>query len=222
VKDLRALDDVIRHDASLDRLRAIAARSLEDDPAHDIHHALRVALGTVRMAPEVAPRLCIAAALLHDLVNVPKSSPDRARASQLSADAARPLLVEEGFAARDVDVVCDAIRDHSYSRGARPTSALGRALQDADRLESLGAMGAIRTFVTGARMGALPFEPADPFARARALDDRRYSIDHFYVKILGLAATMCTDAGRAEAERRTGFLRVFLDQLAEELGTTAR
>lgn len=216
--DLHALDELIRHDAALARLREAAAAHVDDDPAHDTHHALRVALWTIRFAPAVDRRLCVAAALLHDLVNVAKSSPERARASELSAAAARPLLVEAGFAGDELALICDAIRDHSFSRGAVPTSELGRALQDADRLESLGALGAIRTFVTGARMGSRPFEAADPFARDRPLDDRRYAIDHFYVKLFALAATMRTDAGRVEAERRTIFLRAVVAELAEELG----
>jgi uncharacterized protein len=222
VADLPALTDEIHRDPDLARLRAIAADRLADDPAHDVHHALRVALFTTRFAPAVDRRLCIAAALLHDIVNVPKTSPDRARASELSAAAARPLLIEARFAAADLDLVCDAIRDHSFSRGAIPVSDLGCALQDADRLESLGAIGAIRTFVTGARMDSAPFDPVDPFARDRPLDDRRYSVDHFYAKLLGLAATMRTAAGRAEAVRRTVFMRAFLDELASELGTSAR
>jgi uncharacterized protein len=53
------------------------------------------------------------------------------------------------------------------------------------------------------------------------LDDARYSVDHFHSKLLRLPGTMCTEAGRSEAERRAAFLRAFLSQLGDELGRPA-
>ena len=191
----------------------------EGDDAHGVEHVLRVALWTVRIGGgTIDHREGLAAALLHDLVNVPKSSPDRSRASELSAEAARPLLEAAGFATDAVDRIAGAIRDHSFSRGATPESALGRALQDADRLEALGAIGIMRCIATGQRMGGALFHPSDPWAERRDLDDRAYSIDHFYTKLLKLPGTMQTDAGRVEAERRAAVLTRFADALREELG----
>jgi uncharacterized protein len=189
------------------------------DPTHDTAHALRVALAALRLGgDEVSAREVVAAALLHDAVNVPKSSPERAQASARSAAAARARLPAAGFAPDAVERIAAAIRDHSFSRGAVPEGALGRALQDADRLEALGAIGLLRCLATGERMGAAWFCAEDPWARARPLDDRRYSVDHFFAKLLRLPATMCTAAGRAEAERRAAFLRAFLVALGEEIG----
>ncbi len=200
-------------------LYAEARERLDDDPGHDVAHCLRVARWAVRLgAGAVDRREAIAAALLHDVVNVPKDSPDRARASELSAAVARELLPRFGFAADAVDRIADAVRDHSYSRGATPETPLGRALQDADRLEALGALGIFRTATCGAKMGARYFHPDDPWARGRPLDDVRFTVDHFFQKLLGLAETMNTAAGRAEAERRTAFLRAFLEQLGHEIG----
>jgi uncharacterized protein len=76
----------------------------------------------------------------------------------------------------------------------------------------------MRTISTGARMSARYFHDADPFATARPLDDRAFSIDHFRAKLLGLAQTMLTPEGRAEAARRTALMLAFLDALASELG----
>jgi uncharacterized protein len=166
----------------------------------------------------VEPREAIAAGLLHDYVNVPKNSPDRARASELCAEAAAPLLASAGFAADAITRISDAIRDHSFSRGATPTQPLGRALQDADRLEALGAIGIARTFATGQRMGAKFFEETDPFAQERELDDIAFSVDHFYKKLLGLPDTMLTEPGRAEGRKRAKLLQDFLDALGDELG----
>lgn len=197
-------------------------RRLDDDPGHDLAHVLRVAEWTVRIGGDDVPRReAIAAALLHDVVNLPKDSPDRARASELSAGVAREVLPRFGFTDDAVARVAEAVRDHSYSRGATPESPLGRALQDADRLEALGALGIFRTATCGGRMGARYAHPEDPWGRERPLDDMRYTVDHFFCKLLGLARTMNTAAGRAEAERRTEFLRAFLRQLGTELGAPA-
>ncbi len=192
---------------------------LDDDPGHDVEHCLRVAGWTLRCGgEEVDPSEAIAAALLHDVVNVPKDDPRRAEASALSAREARPILVSFGFDAAAVDRIADAIEDHSYSRGATPRSALGRALQDADRLESLGVLAVFRTISTGTRMGSRYFDGKDPWAEARPLDDLRFSVDHFFTKVLRLHATMQTDSGREEARRRTAVLERILDDLADELG----
>lgn len=196
------------------------ARRSGDDPGHDIHHARRVATWTLRLAEGRVPaRLCVAAALLHDVVNVPKDSPHRALASTRSAELARQILGELGLDPTEAELVAEAIADHSYSRGKVPRSELGRALQDADRLEALGALGLMRCVSTGARMSAAYFEPEDPWAEHRSLDDARYSIDHFFTKLLRLPASMQTEAGRREAERRAEFMRSFLRQLGDELGS---
>ena len=218
----------IAADPELTRLLDFARERMDDDPGHDLAHCLRVAIWAVALGEpaqagvaatdNVDPREAIAAALLHDIVNVPKDSPDRARASELCADLARRELPAFGFTDAAVSRIGDAIRDHSYSRGAVPDSPLGQALQDADRLEALGVIGVFRCISTGARMGARYFHDEDPFAEHRELDDRAFSIDHFTNKLFKLPATMLTAKGRAEAERRARVLSFTLSQLAIELG----
>lgn len=204
---------------ALRALLAEVARRADGDPGHDLDHVLRVALWTVRIGGDALfADEAVAAALLHDLVNVPKSSPDRSRASELCAEAARPLLRAEGFSEEATERVTEAIRDHSFSRGASPVHPLARALQDADRLEALGAIGVFRTLSTGVLLGARYFHPDDPWARHRALDDKAWSVDHFFTKLLRLPATMLTAAGRREAERRAAFMRALLEQLGDEVG----
>jgi uncharacterized protein len=211
--------ELINHDASLRALRDAMAQLLDDDPGHDLEHSLRVAGWALRCAAEtVCPRECVAAALLHDLVNLPKDHPERASASERSAAEARDLLPRHGFDAPASERIARAIEDHSFSRGATPRDPLGDALQDADRLEALGALGLMRTISTGVRMGARYFHADDPWAHGRALDDRKYSVDHFFTKLLTLPDTLRTPVGRAEGHRRARFLGDFLDQLGVELG----
>lgn len=219
-ESIQELRETIRADAVLAELHAVAHRCGADDPAHDVAHAERVALWTLRLAPQVEPRTAIAAALLHDNVNLPKDSPDRARASELGAAEAARILPGLGFSAAETASIADAIRTHSYSRGEPPASELGRALQDADRLETLGALGLCRVLSTGTRLGARYFEAVDPWAERRDLDDRSYSVDHFFTKLLGLCDTMLTPEGRREARARTEYLLSFLEQLGREIGAS--
>ncbi|HEY6195987.1 MAG TPA: HD domain-containing protein [Candidatus Eisenbacteria bacterium] len=224
--DLSPLDALLAVDAVLAtllaELRSRDAGRAAPDPAHDASHALRVARWTLALGGlSVDPREAVAAALLHDAVNPPKDSPDRGTASERSADFARERLPALGFSTDSIARIADAIRDHSFSRGAVPASPLGCALQDADRLEALGAIGLLRCISTGVRMGGAWFDADDPWAEARPLDDARFSVDHCFTKLLELPATMRTEAGRAEAERRAAFLREFLARLGDELGRPA-
>lgn len=216
---LASLRARIEETPTLASILAIAKEKLDDDPGHDVEHALRVAHWTTKLAESpVDLRLVVAAALFHDLVNLPKDHPERAYASDRSAAAAAPILRTHGYTEDEITLVCNAIRDHSFSRGATPTTPLGRALQDADRLEALGVLGVFRTFSTGARMGARYFHTDDPWAEKRALDDLAYSVDHFSTKLLKLHRTLCTPLGREEAARRVARMEALLEGLGEELG----
>jgi uncharacterized protein len=159
------------------------------------------------------------AALLHDCVPVPKDSPLRKESSRLSSEEAKRLLTEVKWGSEErIAIICGAIHDHSYSSGRIPTSLLGESLQDADRLESLGAIGLYRVIATGVAMKAELFHPADPWAKNRALDDYKFSIDHFPNKLFKLPAGFRTFTARQEAEKRASFLQSFLDQLKLEIG----
>lgn len=218
-RDRATLLVFIAGDPALAALRdeAAARDAAAPDAAHDLEHALRVALWTLRCGPELPAPLAVAAALLHDAVRVPKHHPERPREGERSAEHARERLLALGFAAEEADAAAVAIRDHGFSRGAEPEGPLGRALQDADRLDALGAVGLARLFATGAAMGAAFFDPDDPWARRRALDDRARSLDHFSTKLLRLPGLMRTDAGRREAETRVRIMRDYLTALGREL-----
>jgi uncharacterized protein len=216
---MTTIREQLEADTALRALLRIVEQRMQADAAHDLAHCWRVAEWTARIAGERVPvRLSIAAALLHDIVNVPKNHPDRARASELSADAACDILRALGFFGDEIEMVAHAIRDHSFTRGAVPESPLGKALQDADRLEALGVIGTFRCIATGVPLGADFFDANDPWAERRTLDDKRYSVDHFFVKLFKLPATFQTDAGRAEAMRRVEIMHALLAALGDELG----
>jgi uncharacterized protein len=226
MESLEILKQTIEADRELRALcswvKSKTAEQGPSDPGHDLAHFLRVAFWTLKIAgTQVEAREAIAAALLHDIINVPKNSPLRKEASRLCAEEAEKVLPQYGFSAEAIARISEAIRCHSFSRGEVPTTPLAKALQDADRLEALGSIGIMRCISIGARMNGEYFDSTDPWAKERALDDARYSIDHFFVKLLKLPESMTTDAGRVEAKRRAETMRVFLERLGEELGEPA-
>ena len=191
------------------------------DGSHDLHHARRVLENASEMVKRAGAgnlRFLTAAAYLHDLVNVPKDSHERDQASRLSAEAAGPILSELGFEADEIEAVHHMIIAHSFSAGVEPLTLDAQILQDADRLEALGALGIARTFYTAGKMSSQLFDGDDPFGNERELDDRRFAVDHFKVKLLGLAETMKTEAGREVAGARKAFMARFLEELAGEIG----
>lgn len=158
-----------------------------------------------------------AAALLHDFVQIPKNHPDRSRAPEISALEAETVLRECGFPEAKIAPTLRAIAEHGWSAG-RPASSLESGiLQDADRLDALGAIGVLRTVSCGTEMGSRLYHLAEPFARTRPLDDKRHVLDHFYVKLLHLADQLNTEPARAEGQRRSRFMREFLEQLSTEI-----
>ncbi|WP_318390373.1 phosphohydrolase [Enterobacter sp.] len=191
------------------------------DAAHDVAHFRRVwATAQTLMAGEKASGLVIlTACYFHDLVSLAKNHPQRAQASQMAARQTLSILTDEfaDFPAELHAPVAHAIEAHSFSAAITPRSIEAKIVQDADRLEALGAIGLARVFaVTGSLGGAL-FEPDDPFAERRALDDKRYALDHFQTKLLALPATMQTEKGRALAAHNARFLVQFMAKLSAEL-----
>lgn len=192
----------------------------DPDPAHGIVHLKRVVATALRLAQEEGARIevVLPAAWLHDCVNVPKNSPDRPRASRIAAEHAVRFLKAAGYAPQFLDGIAHAIEAHSFSAGVPPRTVEARVVQDADRLDAIGAIGLARCIAVGTALGRPLYAPEDPFCENREPDDRGAAVDHFYTKLLKLAGTMQTGAGRREAARRTEFLETFLRQLRSEIG----
>jgi len=201
------------------RARALAA-STTADPAHDEQHIARVVATAQRLAEVEGADLAVVvpAAWLHDCVTVAKDSPQRSQASRLAATAATEFLAAIGYPAAALPGIAHAVEAHSFSAGIPPRTIEARVVQDADRLDALGAVGIARTIALGGARGAPLYDTAEPFPLVRQPDDRTSVIDHFYTKLLTLAETMRTSTGRAEAATRTAFMHDFLAQLGREIG----
>lgn len=121
------------------------------------------------------------------------------------------------FPAEKIEAVCHAIAAHSFSAQIAPLTTEAKIVQDADRLEALGAIGLARVFAVSGALGLALFDGEDPFAQHRPLDDKRYALDHFQTKLLKLPQTMQTARGKQLAQHNAQFLVEFMAKLGAEL-----
>lgn len=190
-----------------------------DDGSHDIAHILRVFKNAMRIhATEGGNAQVLAAAvLLHDCVAVEKNSPLRSQASRLAAEKASGILEGLGWEKPAIEAVAHAITTHSFSANIAPETLEAKILQDADRLDAIGMVGAARCFYIAGRMSSGLYDPADPLAKDRPLDDKAFAIDHFEVKLFKLADGFQTAAGRALAAERHERLKTIRDLFLDEI-----
>lgn len=201
------------------RLVAIATADNQDDGAHDVNHlhrVWRIAQKLLAEYPQADAMAVQAACYLHDIVNLPKNHPERSRASRLAARIACERLAAAGFPADKLDGVAHAIEAHSFSASIAPTTVEATIVQDADRLDALGAVGLARLFYTAGRMGSAFAHAADPLGAHRELDDSAFALDHIELKLAKLPGSMQTAAARQLGEIRLGWLRGFRDAFVAE------
>lgn len=211
----------MRVDLAALRLQLIQIATAADtgDGAHDLSHLERVwkaASGMLAHHPEADAMIVMAASYLHDLVNLPKNHPDRARASTLAASQAAHALQAIGFPSAKLDGVRHAIEAHSYSANIPPRSIEARIVQDADRLDALGPVGLARMFHVGGQLGRALAHPSDPLGRQRELDDSAYTLDHIELKLARIAGSMQTEGGRVLARSRMDWIRRFRDEFVAD------
>jgi len=192
------------------------------DAAHDPAHLKRVVATARRLADAEDARLdvVVPAAWLHDCVVIPKDDSRRRAASTLAAERASAFLTEEEYPGDRIQPIQHAIAAHSYSGPISPETVEAEVVQDADRLDALGAIGIARCFTVSGALDHALYDPADPFCETRPPDDDTYALDHFFAKLLQLPETMQTEAGRIEADRRAEFMRSYLDTLRDEMGAS--
>ncbi|BBV40421.1 phosphohydrolase [Citrobacter portucalensis] len=191
------------------------------DAAHDIFHFRRVWMTAQKLGTD-APvdwLVVLTACYFHDLVSLPKNHPERHRSSVLAAKETCRVLMRDfpDFPRQRLSAVCHAIEAHSFSAKIAPETLEAKIVQDADRLEALGAIGLARVFAVSGALGVSLFDAEDPFARKRSLDDKQYALDHFQTKLLTLPLTMQTERGRHLAQHNADFLLTYMAKLSAEL-----
>ena len=181
---------------------------------HDWQHSLRVYRSAMTICEkEGGDRFLVAlAALLHD------ADDRKLFATHDTLAHARLFLTLNGAGAAQAEAVCGIIRTVSFSAGLTPTSLEGQIVQDADRLDAIGAIGIARTFAYGGHKGRAlcpPGGPAQPGV-TDFCDVEGSSIGHFYEKLLKLKALMNTATARQLAEARHAYMVGFLRQFYGE------
>ena len=192
---------------------------VEKDPAHDLAHFSRV-VKTAKHLCEIEKAeaaIVVPAAWLHDLVNLPKNHPDRKHASRYSAEAAVEFLKEIEYPETYFSGIFHAIHAHSFSAQVPLETLEAKIVQDADRLDALGAIGIARCFTVGGKLDRDLYDFADPFCERKDPQDETYTIDHFYKKLFKIAKTLQTPAGREEGELRIAAISRYLADLRREI-----
>lgn len=189
------------------------------DAAHDASHVHRVSVNAVKFANSEGADLSIVipAVWLHDCYAVSKKSDLRNQASRLSAQKAEELLKDWGYPLENIAAIKHAIEAHSYSADIKPETLEAKIVQDADRMDSIGAIGVARMMMTGGKMDCTLYNDEDPFCQQRQPQDRQWTIDHFYSKLLKLNSGFHTQAAKDEAQRRHDYMVDFLTQLQSEI-----
>jgi uncharacterized protein len=192
---------------------------LSNDSAHDFEHIMRVYNNAKKICKteNANEKLVLSAVLLHDIVSYPKSDRRSHLSSVHSSQKSKKILQKYGFSSSEIQIISDAIRDHSFSQNRIPRTLEGKILQDADRLDALGAIGIARAFAVGGSENRQFYNLDDPFCKIRNPDDKVWTLDHFYKKLLNLESLMNTKSGKIEAKKRTKVLQYFLKQLKNEI-----
>lgn len=166
---------------------------------HDYDHTLRVYKNAAKIAEdytEADKDVVALAALLHD-------ADDHKLFNTENNQNARTILSQIGVAPEKIDRICDVINSVSFSKnkGKIPETMEGKIVQDADRLDAMGAIGIARTFAYGGEHG-------------RSLEE---SVQHFHDKLLLLKDGLHTEKARKMAEKRHAFLEDYLAELDDEM-----
>ena len=193
--------------------------NMKTDLAHDLLHVKRVVkLATLIAKKEKAElNVVLPAAWLHDCVSYPKNHPLRSQSSLHAADKAIQFLSSIEYPKQYLDAIHHAIAAHSYSGGLIANTLEAKIVQDADRLDAIGAIGIARCIQVSSQLKRPLYAPEDAFAEQRMLDDQRFTLDHFYTKLLKLASLMHTQTAQDIAAQRTQFMESYLQQLALEI-----
>jgi len=205
----------------IDSLKNVVKKRMENDSAHDFEHTMRVYKNAQKICKKekANEKLVLSAALLHDIVSYPKSDKRSKTSSIESAKKSKKILEKLNFSKEEITIILGAILDHSFSPNKIPKTIEGKILQDADRLDALGAIGIARVFATGGSLKRPFYNIDDPFCKRRIPDDHTWTVDHFFAKLFKLESLMNTKSGKAEAKKRTRILKEFLNQLKREIST---
>ena len=208
--------------ALIERVAAqIRRRFVGESSGHDWYHIQRVWKLTQQIAAREGANLEIAelGALVHDIADWKFCAGDET----VGPREARRLLSDEGVPGDLIEAVTDIVATISF-KGAGVTTAMktleGQCVQDADRLDAMGAIGIARCFAYGGHAGRAMYDPdVHPTMHATAeayKSAKGTSLNHFHEKLFLLKDRMNTAGGRAMAEERHRYMKEFVDRFLHE------
>ncbi|MDW3115981.1 HD domain-containing protein, partial [Vibrio sp. 1727] len=161
--------------------------------------------------------IVLPAAYLHDCFTYPKDHPNRKQSSAIAAKKAIAYLESIQYPQHYHDAIAHAIEAHSFSANIRPNTLEAQIVQDADRLDALGAIGVTRCIQVSTHFNAQLYNDNDMFAKERELNDKQFTVDHFQTKLFKIVDTMNTESAKLEANKRKAFMQTYLKQLHDEV-----
>ena len=190
----------------------------EDYSGHDYHHSVRVYNNAITIARKEGGNILKIklGALLHDVDD------RKLFGTSDTLEHARHFLAVNGIDSEAAEEICSIIKSVSFKGNGTtaPDTLEGKIVQDADRLDALGAIGIARTFAYGGHKGRPIYDPCEK--PVESMTPKEYenhvstSINHFYEKLLKLKYLMNTDAAKAMAEHRHDFLEQYLEEFTSE------
>lgn len=192
------------------------------DSAHDFEHILRVTTMAEHLAEREGGNTAVvrAAALLHDIARHEEDhSTTQMDHAEVSARDAAAFLVAQGTDAEFAEQVAEAIRSHRFRGTAQPQTLEARILFDADKLDSIGAIGVARAFaVCGMLNQKLYSEPTDDATATRQQHNAEHTpVDEYQVKLRHLVNRFYTPTAQKIAAERHAYMEGFFAQLSREV-----
>ena len=206
--------------------RFVEEKLAGEGSGHDWWHIYRVWNLAKNIAGQEGANLIIVelSALLHDIADWKFHNGD----DSIGPKLAEQFLVENQVERRVIDPVIEIITSISYKGAGVPTpmnTLEGKVVQDADRLDAIGALGIARTFAYGGHKNRLIYHPEEKPVLHQSFEDYKknqgHTINHFYEKLLLLKDRMNTASGKRLAEARHQFMQAYLDQFYREWDGTA-
>ncbi len=190
-------------------------RTNSKDGSHDFGHFERVANLALRLAEKEDADLLVvcAAAFLHDIINIPKNDARRSLGSLNAANRAIELLESINFPEELIGSVCHAIHAHSFSANVPPQTIEAKLLKRSDMMAASGAEGVMRVFYISGKINSEILNSKDPAAEHRDLNDGKYALDHFPVKLFKLANLVNINAGQDLASKLGDYLKDFRSEM---------
>ncbi|KRL63015.1 HD domain-containing protein [Lactobacillus psittaci] len=210
----------------IENIKRFTHKYLDDDvTGHDFYHGQRVANLAQKLFKQDFKKadsrqldLIAVMGYLHDTIDEKViTNPEQVKAEM------KQMLVAEGLRPDEISSILFVLEHMSFSKNIEQHYQLpliGQYVQDADRLEALGAIGIARAFSYGAshkqKMYDPEIKPIDLQSHDQYRQHKSTTINHFYEKLFNLEKQMNTPAGKKIAQERTAYMRDFIARFLEE------